>query len=188
MKKLFKIIAAIALPMLLSTPAMAKSNKVMFNIDTIVYSQFDSGEARTFDEDLNDQTYGLGFSYLARPSFDKKHWFGLGVDFYDDQFKNPAYQLSGIYKFRLEFDHVIDAIEFNVKAGVVNRYYRSVVNENDDTIFYSEDRETRFALTPSVGVAITKNFTTEVIYMPEDWGENITDGYEMLMVKVGLRF
>lgn len=187
MKKIFAIIASLTLLFAANAHAY-KSKKSMLNIDTIVYSEFSSKEQQSFDWDLEEQTYGIGVSYLGRPSHSKNHWFGIGAEFYDDQYSNAAYQLNGLYKFRLPVEYIIDGIEFNFKVGLVNRFYREISHPLPNLTIYEEERETRFAATPSVTVAITKNFTTEVIYLPEDWGENITDGYEMWLVKVGLRF
>lgn len=188
MKKLFIAIVSLTMFFASNAHAYSMSKKAMFNIDTIVYSNFESDESQSFDWDLEEQTYGVGLSYLGRPTGSKNHWFGIGAEFYDDQYSNPAYQLNGLYKFRVPVKHVIDGIEFNLKVGFINRFYRDISNPLPNLTIYEEERETRFAVTPSVTIAITPNFTTEVIYLPEDWGENITDGYEMLMVKVGLRF
>lgn len=194
MKKLLRT-AALLLPILLSSTAQAKNDRVMFNIDTIVYTEMTPSEKNKIDYEnfdvyngsYNEQMYGIGASYLVRARHSPYHWFGVGFEYYDDQFENSAYQLNGIYKFRIPFKYVIDGIEFNFKAGLVNRLYVDVREPIDNVTFVEMERETRFGFTPSMNIAITKNFTAEVIYMPEDWSENITDGDEMLMVKLGLR-
>lgn len=196
MKKTLKTIAMLALPLLLSANVQAKSKNVMFNVDTIVYSEMTASKKNQLDYDkfdiyngsYNKQMYGIGANYLVKLNkHSESNWVGVGVEYYNDQFENAAYQLNALYKYRIPFKHVIDGIEFNLKAGLVSRMYTEVRNPIDNVTFVDQNRETRIALTPSVNIAITKNITTEVIYFPEDWGENITDGDEMLMVKVGFR-
>lgn len=138
--------------------------------------------------ETDENTYGIEIQHFINKPNQKTHWLGVGAAYEKDNYGEDSFHLSGLYKYQWKMESLIDSIDFNLKLSLINRTFRTIDSESNGTVEYSEERETRLALYPTATINFTKQFNTDITYIPEDWGANLTDEYGIFSVKVGYRF
>lgn len=138
--------------------------------------------------ETEENTYGIEVQHFFNKPNKKTHWLGLGVGYAKDNYGEDSFNFSGIYKYHWKMPSYIDSIDFNLKLTLINRTYRTINSVSGSVVDYSDERETRLALWPTITVNFTDKLNVDILYVQEDWGANLTDDYGIFSLQAGYRF
>tara|TARA_Y100000588_G_scaffold75071_1_gene78108 strand:+ start:98798 stop:99397 length:600 start_codon:yes stop_codon:yes gene_type:complete len=182
--------------MVLSTNVFAKENS-FFEDDSSIelkfggWSKHDSDKLGYMDVPLNENHRGFGVEYYQSISKNNKHWLGLGTWYMKDSFDGDSFQVSVAYKYTIPINYIIDSVEFNVNAGIINRTYREMFYNNyggyREFIGYDEYRATKAIVSPMVTLNFLDHLQLDFTYFPDKLAEHFTGNYELFFFRVGYK-
>lgn len=155
-------------------------------LGVFTHSYTDDKERELLETETN--TYGLEIQHFINKPNQKTHWIGIGAGANLDNYNEMAYSVSGLYKYRWEMSSFINSIDFNLKLSLLNRTYREIESVVEGNAVFNEERETRLSLTPFITFNLTEHLNTDITWVPERWGANLTDDFGAFSVQIGYRF
>lgn len=180
----------------LSTNAFAKKESFFYENYSVElkfggWSKHDSDQLGYMDVPLNENHKGLGIEYYQSVSENNKHWLGVGAWYMKDSFDGNSYQVSAAYKYTIPVNYIIDSIEFNINAGVINRTYREMIYYNYNGVRefkrYEEYRDTRLIASPMVTLNFLDHLQVDFTYFPAQLAEHFTGNYELFFFRLGYK-
>tara|TARA_Y100001960_G_scaffold283043_1_gene317819 strand:- start:16895 stop:17476 length:582 start_codon:yes stop_codon:yes gene_type:complete len=155
------------------------------------WSKHGSDQLGYMDVPLNENHKGLGIEYYQSINDNNQHWLGVGTWYMKDSFDGDSYQVSVAYKYTIPINYIIDSIEFNVNAGIINRTYREMFYNNyggyREFIGYDEYRATKAIVSPMVTLNFLDHLQLDFTYFPDKLAEHFTGSYELFFFRVGYK-
>lgn len=159
------------------------------------WSHHDSTKLGLMDVPLNEEHKGLGIEYYKEINSRPNHFLGAGFWYMTDSFDSDSYQLSIAYKYRWNVDYLIDSVDFNINAGIVNRTYRTFKYKKTihhdgssdlELLGYEDNRDTRAIFAPMITINFLDHMQTDFIYYPEGLVEFGGD-YSIFFWRLGVK-
>jgi hypothetical protein len=155
------------------------------------WSKHDSDQLGYMDVPLNETHRGIGLEYYQSINDNNKHWLGVGTWYMKDSFDGDSYQISVAYKYTIPVDYIIDSIEFNLNAGIINRTYREMFYSNymgeKHFMGYEESRDTGLVSFPIITLNFLDHLQVDFTYFPAELAEYFTGNYELFFFRLGYK-